>query len=144
MAGIMNRLVDRTTGDWKEEALWLAGEAHLRGYYFDNESLLNWATYGFHVEDRYTPHPEFFDRLAKQFTDSPLWPLAQWRRAECQRKALMYFWTSSNHTISNTEAQELLSVYNAVVATQGSVAWAWTQWRIGRVHYFRGQLCKGD
>jgi len=137
----MNDLVDQTQGEWKEEALWLAGEAHLRMYYFYTKYHLRWPSYGYDREAGWlAPKPEFFDRLIEQFPNSPLRPFAQWRRAECPRRQVMQGWTSSKHSINQATFNRLKSLYENVEANEGSIAWAWTQARLGKVHYYAGDI----
>lgn len=139
MTQAMNQLVDQTQGEWKEEALWLAGEAHLRMYYFYTKYHLRWPSYGYNRDEaRPLPKPEYFDRLAAQFPNSPLLPFAQWRRAECLRRDVLRGTQSRSDSINSEEARDLIELYSAVEASEGSIPWAWTQLRLGRVKFFSG------
>lgn len=137
----MNDLVDQAKGQWKEEALWLAGEAHLRNYYFYTKYHLHWPSYGYSRDEaRPLPKPEYFERLASQFPNSPLRPFAQWRRAECLRRDVLRGTQSRSDSVSSSEAGELTALYDAVEVDEGSIGWAWTQLRLGRINFFAGNV----
>ncbi|MBM84377.1 MAG: hypothetical protein CMJ78_27805 [Planctomycetaceae bacterium] len=137
MTKAMDDLIDQTASDWREEALWLAGEAHQRLNYFYTKYHLHWPTYGWSRSDGTLQlKRDYFETLIADYPDSPLLTTAQWRAVECDRRAIMRGWTSSRHSLSEEVTSKLIADYEKVTAPEGSYPWAWAKWRIGRLHFF--------
>lgn len=141
MTESLNRVIDRVDGEWKEEALWLAGEAHFRMQYFDQRSFLRWAPYGYPSDGKMPPPmPQYFERLVSEFPDSPLLGFAQWRHAECQYRPVTYHGTRNLATIDDEVRRSLMAQYGKVTALEGSLPWTLTQSRLGRIQYWNGDF----
>jgi WD40 repeat protein/tetratricopeptide (TPR) repeat protein len=120
-------LIDNADGEAKEDALWLAGESFLRLYHQHARS----SSVAFFSNDQKTEVPgiKYYERLIQQFPDSALRPFAEWRRAECIRRA------SLGH-------ERLIAEYSKINAPKGSPTWAWTQSRVGSLHWKQGDIEK--
>ena len=135
----LNKLVNETEGMWKEEALWLAGETHLRQHFRHQSNWRNWPAPRESSDGlRVAPEFDFYARLIEQFPETRLRQFAEWRQVEClRRNSLQFSWRSSY--ISDSAAAEirrkLIARYEKVQAPEGSVPWAWVQLRIGRTYY---------
>jgi tetratricopeptide (TPR) repeat protein len=143
MTDAMKRLIDSTSEEWKEEALWLAGEAHLRMMYFDEPRHLAWAPYGYPISETMPlPKPEYFTRLLEQFPNSPLLGFAQWRLAECDFRPTIYHGSKQLGQLDDESRDRLLEQFGKVTAEPGSLPWAWTQSRLGRIRFQAGDCDK--
>jgi tetratricopeptide (TPR) repeat protein len=137
-AGV-SKLVNESEGMWKEEALWLAGETHLRQHFRHVNNMRGWPTPRESSDGlQLAPEFDFYDRLVEQFPESRLRQFAEWRRVEClHRNSLRLSRASSD--ISDSTAPEirrkLISWYEKVRAPEGTVPWAWVQMRIGWTFY---------
>jgi WD40 repeat protein/tetratricopeptide (TPR) repeat protein len=141
MSDAMKRLVDNTSDEWKEEALWLAGEAHLRMMHFDQRYPLLRAPYGYQAGGEMPlPKAEYFNRLVEQFPNSPLLGFAQWRLAECEYRPVVYHGSRRLADLDDDTRTALVSKFEKVTAAEGSLPWAWTQARLGRIEYWAGNL----
>jgi len=124
-------------GDWKEEALWVAGESCLQQFYLPRKTgnpFYGWVvSEPRHVESRY------FQRLVEQFPNSPLRGLAQWRLADCKYRQLLDAGRSSS-TVPATDRQAVIDAFLRVDAPQGSHAWAWSRLRVGAILFKNGDF----
>ena len=143
MTDAMKRLIDKLSDEWKEEALWLAGEAHLRMMFFDEKYPLRRPSYGYvNSGEMPLPKTEYFTRLVQQFPNSPLTGLAQWRLAECAYRPLIYHGSRQLGQLDDESRTSLVTKFEAVTAAEGSLPWAWTQARLGRIEYWAGNLAE--
>lgn len=141
MTEVLDRLVDNTSAEWKEEALWLAGEAHLRMQFFDQRSMLRWPSYGYrNGEPMPLPESNYYERLVTQFPDSPLKAFAQWRVAECGYRPITYYGTKQLAVLDEAHRQSLIKQYEKVLAPTGTLPWAVVQSRLGRIRYWMGDF----
>ena len=133
LALTMDRLVTSMThGIWKEEALWLAGEALMRLQYMPNGGHCYALRY--RQPNNTSPlfaQPTFFEQLVKQFPDSPLAAYAQWRLGDCAFGSSTLRRSGSARSASSTEFDRALTLWKEVDAPKGSHAWAWKHLRIG-------------
>jgi WD40 repeat protein/tetratricopeptide (TPR) repeat protein len=137
MTAAMKKLVDSSAAEWKEEALWLAGEAHLRMTYFDQRYPLRRASYGYSLDaEMPLPVPEYFSRLIEQFPNSPLRGFAQWRHAECDYRPVVYHGSKQLGELDDESRQRLIDGFEKVTSPEGSLPWAWSQARLGRIEYW--------
>lgn len=128
----MDRLVtDVSDGFWKEEALWIAGEACLQLYYFPAGNRES-AFYGWKSGEPSGAEPRYYQELIDRFPDSPLTPMARWRLADCGRRVYVNAGDDSTRQL-----QLIIEQYERVDAAKGSVLWAWSRLRIASL-LFRG------
>jgi tetratricopeptide (TPR) repeat protein len=131
LAAAMDRLVASVSGGvWKEEALWIAGEACLQLYYFP-AGVTN-ASYGRKGGEPSEAEPRFYQELLERFPDSALEPYAQWRLADCRRRVYL------NSAASPSKMQSILDQYKQIDAPQGSTVWAWSRLRMASLLFRSG------
>lgn len=131
LAAEMDRLVGGVSGgDWKEEALWIAGEACLQLNYF--APVKTSAFYGWTRGEPSAAEPRFYQELIDQFPDSALEPYAQWRLADCRRRVYLDF------AASPSRMQSILDQYQQIDAPQGSTVWAWSRLRMASLLFNSG------
>ena len=135
----MRRLVaEAKPGVWKEEAVWAAGESSLELTYSCSPPY--WAVYYGTRNDEPPPEPEpeHFERLVREFPQSPLRPYAEWRLADCKRRQAINRVHERYGPYALRQPQPIAALFEKVEAPKGSYAWAWTQLRLG-VLAFDGQ-----
>lgn len=137
-AGV-SELIDKSEGMWKEEALWLAGETHLRQHFRHVNNMRDWPTPRESNDGlQLAPEFDFFNRLVEQFSDSRLRQFAEWRQVECLHRNSLRLSRGSSYISDSTPPEirrKLISWYEKVRAPEGSVPWAWAQMRIGWTFY---------
>ncbi len=124
-------------GDWKEEALWVAGESCLQQFYLPRKTGSPF--YGWVVSEPRHVESRYFQRLVEQFPNSPLRGLAQWRLADCKYRQLLDAGRSSS-TVPATDRQAVIDAFLRVDAPQGSHAWAWSRLRVGAILFKNGDF----
>jgi len=144
----MQQLVANMDGDdWKEEALWVAGEISLDEYYspvqIDGKSGPIHPSYGVaRGSKRYAPDERAYEQLIQQFPESPLRPYAEWRLADCRRCNAIMKTFGTSHPQNRREGaadfdhESLAIEYAAVEAPTGSWPWAWSRLRIGAMYFY--------
>lgn len=129
----MDRLVaDVSDGVWREEALWIAGEACLQLCYF-TEGNYGLASYGWKRGEPIGAQPRYYQELIDRFPDSSLTPMAQWRLADCGWRVYL------NHgNDAPVRMQTIIQQYQRVDAPEGSVLWSWSRLRIASLRFQHG------
>ena len=139
LIGAMDQMVASAESDAaREEALWAAGEATLRWFYFGGD--VGGTEYGWPIlrgEDMPLPESRYYEQLLKQFPNSPMSGYAAWRLAECER---LIWW--GRHQLPQSsdpgEAHRIkaLELFNKISAEPGTNLKAWTQLRIGSMQFY--------
>jgi TolB-like protein len=129
-AAIEHWVTTATPGVEREESLWAAGEAALQLAYEAHPYAM----------DRVRPAGDYppplaataYRRLLAEFPDSPLKPYAQWRAADCARRAAIH----AEH--APQQAAAAAAKLAQVDAPEGSYAWAWTRLGLGQCRLLAG------
>jgi hypothetical protein len=124
-------------GDWKEEALWVAGESCLQQFYFPRRK--GSPSYGWAVGEPRHNESRYFQQLIEQFPNSPLRPFAQWRLADCKYRQLMDAGKSSPE-VPARDQHAVVEAFLQVNAPKGSHAWAWSRLRVGSLLFRSGDV----
>jgi len=111
--------------------------------YFDEPRHLAWAPYGYPISETMPlPKPEYFSRLLEQFPNSPLLGFAQWRLAECDFRPAIYHDSKQLGQLDDESRDRLIEQFGKVTGEPGSLPWAWTQSRLGRLSFQAGDCDK--
>ena len=140
LSPILDRLIENAPDPVaREESLWMAAEAYQQSCYEPGQGHLLYPNYGNFDGRRPDGGSAYYAKLDSQFSDSPLRPFAQWRRAECLRRSL-YDENSSRRATSGKRAPvDPIATFEKVSAPAGSFAMFWSQLCLGRLHLMREQ-----
>ena len=138
MFAALERLIaEAPAGDWKEEALWVAGEAMFGARYHPaGKGDTPRQTWRFRKEEPFLPIADYHQRLIDQFPDSPLRPYAQWRLGEVK------YCLMNCYRIPVSDWATVAKQYEQVQADEGSHPWAWAKIGAGMFLYHSRQYTK--
>ncbi len=134
----------RLAGQWREEALWAAGEASMQFFYLADESRVAHPAYGWRSSERPDPIPRYYQWLVDEYSESPLRPLAQWRLADARRRKVLTTGNATSDSDEHRRLEKLITEFEQVEAAEGSTPWAWRELRLGTLHMQTGDFAAAN
>jgi TolB-like protein len=136
-------IAEAEPGMEREEALWAAGEASLQTVH---NVKLAWAIHEKWPHGAYPPPmaADYFRRLPAEFPNSPLKPYAQWRLADCARRAAFhatrdpYYDTMFGVTRAPQRAAAAAAELAKLQLPEGTYPWAWNRLGLGQCYLLAG------